>query len=76
MRKTNTAATERVLRYVVWFVDKYGYSPSVREIAAGVGLKSTHTVSYHLNRLADAGKISRSFNTSRSIVVNHEEAKS
>ena len=34
-----------------------GYAPSVREICAAVGLKSTATVSYHLNELKRRGLI-------------------
>lgn len=38
-------------------MEKNGYAPSVREICAAVGLKSTATVSYHLNELKRRGLI-------------------
>ena len=48
---------EEILHYVTQFVTENGYSPSVREICAAVGLASTATVHYHLNALRDAGLI-------------------
>ena len=49
--------SESILNFIAHFTDINGYSPSVREIAAGVGLKSSATVAGHLERLRDAGKI-------------------
>ena len=41
---------EEILQYIDQFVTENGYPPSVREIGAAVGLRSTASVSYHLNR--------------------------
>lgn len=41
--------------YVIRFIRENGYSPSVREIGAAVGLRSTASVSYHLQALQDKG---------------------
>ena len=41
--------------YVNQFIQENGYSPSVREIGAAVGLRSTASVSYHLQALQDKG---------------------
>lgn len=41
--------------YVNQFIRENGYSPSVREIGAAVGLRSTASVSYHLQALQDQG---------------------
>ena len=41
--------SELILSYVNQFIQENGYSPSVREIGAAVGLRSTASVSYHLH---------------------------
>lgn len=47
----------------------YGTAPSVREIGAAVGLKSTSSVQYNLNALEDAGYIKRDANLKRTIRI-------
>lgn len=46
-----------IMDYVNQFIRENGYSPSVREIGAAVGLRSTASVSYHLQALQDQGLI-------------------
>lgn len=48
---------ELILDYVNRFVQENGYSPSVREIGAAVGLNSTASVSYHLKALQEKGAL-------------------
>lgn len=48
---------ELILEYVNRFVQENGYSPSVREIGAAVGLNSTASVSYHLKALQEKGAL-------------------
>lgn len=48
---------EKILSYLNTYMEEKGYAPSVREICAAVGLKSTATVSYHLNELKRQGVI-------------------
>ena len=55
-RKTDKP--QQILDFVNHFVQEYGYAPSVREIGAGVGLNSTASVSYHLQKLQDQGLLS------------------
>lgn len=50
-----TDRAEQILRYVNDFIQENGYAPSVREIGTGVGLRSTATVSYHLQKLQQQG---------------------
>ncbi len=50
-----TDKAERILEYVNQFVQENGYAPSVREIGAAVGLRSTASVSYHIQALQDKG---------------------
>jgi len=44
-----------ILDFVNQFVQENGFAPSVREIGAAAGLKSTASVSYHLQRLQEQG---------------------
>ncbi|MBQ9805919.1 MAG: helix-turn-helix domain-containing protein [Clostridia bacterium] len=46
-----------------------GYSPSVRDIGAAMGFKSTSTVQMYLDRLAEYGYIRRAEGKSRSILL-------
>ena len=54
MPRTSNKA-QMIVDYVNQFVQENGYSPSVREIGAAVGLRSTASVSYHLQALQDKG---------------------
>lgn len=47
--------SELILEYVNDFTRENGYAPSVREIGAAVGLRSTASVSYHLQQLQEKG---------------------
>ena len=47
--------SQLIMDYVNQFIQENGYSPSVREIGAAVGLRSTASVSYHLQALQEKG---------------------
>ena len=47
--------SQLILEFVDQFVQENGYAPSVREIGAAVGLRSTASVSYHLQALQEKG---------------------
>ena len=47
--------SERILAYVRQFTQENGFAPSIREIGAAVGLRSTASVSYHLQQLQEKG---------------------
>lgn len=49
--------SQMILDYVNQFVQENGYAPSVREIGAAVGLRSTASVSYHLQQLQEKGAL-------------------
>ena len=49
---------EEIQAYIEQFVTENGYAPSVREIGPAVGLRSTASVSYHLNQLQEKGLLS------------------
>ena len=54
MPRTSNKA-DLIMEYVNRFVQENGYAPSVREIGAAVGLRSTASVSYHIQALQDKG---------------------
>ncbi len=47
--------SQLILAFVNQFVQENGFAPSVREIGAAVGLRSTASVSYHLQQLQEKG---------------------
>ena len=47
--------SQLILEFVNSFVQENGFAPSVREIGAAVGLRSTASVSYHLQQLQEKG---------------------
>lgn len=54
MPRTSNKA-EQIMDYVNQFLQENGYAPSIREIGAAVGLRSTASVSYHLQQLQAKG---------------------
>ena len=52
-----TDKQEKILEFLNQHIAEKGYPPTVREICAAVGLKSTATVSYHLTELKRQGRI-------------------
>ena len=54
MPRTSNKA-QLIMDYVNQFIQENGYSPSVWEIGAAVGLRSTASVSYHLQALQEKG---------------------
>ena len=59
MPRTSNKA-ELILEFVNAFVQENGFAPSVREIGAAVGLRSTASVSYQLERLQEKGLLTGS----------------
>ena len=54
MPRTSNKA-QMIMDYVNQFIQENGYPPSVREIGEAVGLRSTASVSYHLQALQEKG---------------------
>tara|TARA_B100000614_G_C14506531_1_gene476804 strand:- start:432 stop:1016 length:585 start_codon:yes stop_codon:yes gene_type:complete len=62
-----------ILDYINQKITTEGYSPSVREIAKAVNLKSTSSVQYHLDILIQKGLLSKKPNLSRSLSNNKKQ---
>ena len=60
---------QRILNFIKSEIDQKGYPPSVREICAAVGLRSTSTVHAHLNHLEEQGLIRRDSTKPRALEV-------
>ncbi|RYG15222.1 transcriptional repressor LexA, partial [bacterium] len=70
MAKGLTTRQQMILQYILDYVQKEGYPPSIREIGRDFDIGSLRGVTVHLDALERKGYISRS-NTPRSIKVVH-----
>ena len=67
MTKHDAARKQRILDYIAATLRVRGYPPSVREIAAAVGLASTSAVHHHLTSLQAEGFLERGATHSRAM---------
>ncbi len=77
MKKT-TDKQERFLKFIKDFCQEYGYPPSVREIAKGLGLASTSGVKSMIDRLTDKGVLRKEPGMARAVSLPgnpHEEER-
>jgi repressor LexA len=65
--KHDALRKQRIIEYIASTVRESGYPPSVREIAAAVGLASTSAVHHHLSALEREGKLQRDATQSRAL---------
>src|SRR5215217_6320525 len=54
-----TGRQQQIYDFVVGYVDRHGYPPTVREIGEAIGLASPSTVHAHLANLERAGYVRR-----------------
>ena len=62
---------QKMLDFIIAYIDEHGYPPTVREIGAGMNLKSTSSVHRQLLKMQDEGIIEsdEGFSVSRAIRV-------
>ena len=65
---------QKILDFIKQEIEMKGYPPSVREICAGVGLKSTSTVHAHLNHLEQQAANSLCETIALEVRVSNEKA--
>jgi repressor LexA len=56
-----------ILRFMETYLETQGFPPTIREIGEATGINSTSVVNYNLNKLVDAGYLSRASAKSRGI---------
>ncbi len=61
---------EDIYRYINEHINELGYPPTVREICAELGIRSTSTVHRYLKELEAEGRITMGENQNRAITVN------
>ena len=67
--RTSHENQQKILDFIKAEIEDKGYPPSVREICAAVGLRSTSTVHAHLNHLEEQGLIRRDSTKPRAMEV-------
>jgi repressor LexA len=67
LTKHDALRKQRIIDYIASTVRESGYPPSVREIAAAVGLASTSAVHHHLSALEKEGLLERDATQSRAL---------
>ena len=69
-----TKKQRELLTYIETFIAEHGYSPSYREIMAGLNYNSVATVALHVNSLIKRGHIQKRGASARSLEVVKSEA--
>ena len=64
-----TKKQQLVYDYIADFIDIQGYSPSYRDICAGLGLSSVSAVAEHIDNLVTLGALRKVPGTARSLEV-------
>lgn len=64
-----TKKQKELLSFIETFIAEHGYSPSYREVMAGLGYTSVATVSLHVNSLIKRGHLKKRDNSARSLEV-------
>ena len=62
-----TPKQQRVLDFILGFVERHGFQPSQQEIAQGCGFESLGTVQHYLRVLERGGHLSRNNNAKRGL---------
>jgi repressor LexA len=70
-----TKKQKELLGFIDAFIKEHGYSPSYREIMAGLKYTSVATVALHVNNLIKRGHLRKRENSARSLEVVAETEK-
>lgn len=60
---------EQICKFITEYTATHSYAPTIREIADGVGLKSSSSVHSHLTQLEIEGRIETKPNSPRTIRI-------
>lgn len=64
-----TKKQKRLMDFLEDFQNNHKYSPSYREIAAGLGLRSVASVAEHIDNLVQLGFLKRNAGSARSLEI-------
>lgn len=70
MRKLNN--DDKVYRYIMDYINEYGYAPTVRDICKGCNIKSTATPYQIMNRLVERGLLKKTGNKNRAVSLANQ----
>jgi len=65
----------QIYDFIVDYIRHEGYPPAVRDICAGVGIRSTSTIHGHLKRLQQSGRIEYSTGKRRAITIPDDNSE-
>ena len=65
--------TQQTYDFIVSFIERNNYPPTIREICSNLHLDSTSSVVYHLKKLENMGKITRNASKNRAIELTDRE---
>jgi repressor LexA len=74
-RNRNDAMRDKVLESIRTFTGKKGYPPTIRELCALVGLRSTSSVHYYIRALQAEGRLNSEMTKPRTLTVAGEMEK-
>ena len=63
---------EKIYKFIRETIEREGFPPSIRDICAAVGIKSTSTVHSYIDKLAVKGYLSKDGGKSRAIRIENE----
>lgn len=69
--KKSEILSQKILEYIQDYLSEYGYSPSMREIGASIGVKSVSTVHYYVEKLKNHGLLNKSSQQNRTISLDN-----
>ena len=69
-RKAQEGMEEKISEFIRDFIEFNGYPPSVREIAQGVGIKSTSTVHRYMSIMEEKGMLTRNSLKTRAVKLS------
>lgn len=64
-----------IYNFIVDYIKREGFPPAVRDICAGIGVRSTSTIHGHLKRLQQSGRIEYSAGKRRAITIPENEGE-
>ncbi len=65
----------QIYNFIVDYIKHEGFPPAVRDICAGIGIRSTSTIHGHLKRLQQSGRIEYSAGKRRAITIPEIEGE-